>query len=291
MQVRTLDLTRDRAAVLAFLAESAAAGAYGLSENKRALIELADGRPGTGVVAESMGEIQGYGALAPASEPGEWAMELVVDGLTAGEVADLVQAAVSAAVESGASRLRWWVYDAGRDSLPPRFGFQPERELLFLARDLPVGPAPEWGEGIRVTGFRVGTDEEAWLAVNNGAFAGHPENGDLTIQDVERRMAMDWFEPEGLRMAWRDAELAGFCWTKFHPDREGEIYIIGVAPAFQGEGLGKALVLEGMRHLAEAGCRRVFLYTEGDNLKAISLYEALGMTTERVHRSFIRSVG
>ena len=103
-------------------------------------------------------------------------------------------------------------------------------------------------------------------------------------------MAMDWFEPEGLRMAWERETLTGFCWTKIHPGGEGEIYIIGVVPSFQGRGLGRELVLEGMRHLSGRGCETVMLYTEGDNAAAVGLYEKLGMRTEAVNLSFVKNL-
>lgn len=290
MLVRVLTLPGDRAAVLTFLDSAISEGDHGLSENKHSLVELTDGRPGTGLIAQSDGQIVGYAGLAPSGRPGEWAMEIVTGRMGREQVAELVDAATATAVQSGARRLRWWTFDSDDHAIPPHLGFQPERELLIMARDLPAQSAPEFGPEFVVRPFRVGEDEAAWLAVNNVAFAGHPENGDLTLSDLERRTAMDWFESDGLRMAWHDDDLAGFCWTKIHPGGRGEIYIIGVDPAYQGRGLGEALVLEGMRHLTEAGCPEVFLYTEGDNVKAVKLYERLGMTVERVHRSFIKQV-
>jgi mycothiol synthase len=104
-------------------------------------------------------------------------------------------------------------------------------------------------------------------------------------------MAMDWFDPEGLRMAWAGERLAGFCWTKIHPGGDGEIYIIGLHPDFQGRGLGRPLVLEGFRHLHERGCGRVFLYTEEDNGAAVRLYEKVGMQVVETHRSYLRALG
>lgn len=290
MRTRALVLPDDRPGLLAFLSAVQADGRTPLSENKSALVERADGRPGTGVVAELDGDIVGYVGLAPARSHGEWAMELVVAEDDKVVVADLVAAAVDRSRAEGATRLRWWAYDPQTQSLPTASGFEPERELLFMARKLPVDSPPAFDPNIEVSGFRPGVDEEAWLRANNAAFADHRENGAVTIEDLRRRMAMDWFDPAGLRMAWRGHDLAGFCWTKIHPDGEGEIYIIGVVPGFQGRGLGRALVLEGMSHLTDAGCARVFLYTDADNEKAMALYEGLGLVVERVHRAFIRAV-
>ena len=90
--------------------------------------------------------------------------------------------------------------------------------------------------------FRRGVDEGAWLEVNNAALRGHPENGDLTREDPERRMAMDWFDPEGC--AWR-GEARRFCWTGIHP-RCDEIYIIGLHPD-SGPGTAASMVLSPTR--------------------------------------------
>lgn len=256
----------------------------GLSENKLAFIERHDGRPGLGLVAERDGSIVGYAALAPARAAGEWAMEVV----TADEELDpLVEEAVGGASAAGIERLRWWVYDDTLEDAPLRHGFEAERDLYRMSRPLP-GPRPRIPSGVEIRPFRPGDDDRAWLEANNAAFADHHENGAMTPDDLARRMAMEWFDPEGLRIAWLDGEIGAYCWTKVHPSGEGEIYIIGTVPAHQGHGLGKAMVLEGMRHLHAVGCPRVFLYTDGDNQAAVRLYSGLGFDIDRIHRSFLR---
>lgn len=284
MRIQSIETPELRRLALDFVGEQTT----GLSENKAGWLEHPEGQSGEGMLLIDGQEPIAYGGLAPARKPGEWAIEVVTDH--PGAAAQLLSEARSRLHRRGANRLRWWTYDPATEQLPVRLGFRPERRLVRMARPLP-GPEPSFPAQVEVRGFIPATDADAWLQVNNAAFAGHAENSDLDREDLRRRMELDWFDPDGLRMAWWDDDLAGFCWTKRHGTTDGEIYIIGTHPTYQGHGLGRALVLEGMRHLAEGGCRRVFLYTEGDNERAVALYESLGFEVEVVHRSFIEELG
>lgn len=284
MRIQSIDTPERRRLVLDFVGEQPTR----LSENKVGWLEHPEGRTGEGLLLiDGQGPVA-YAGLAPARKPGEWAIEVVTDDPDAAAV--LLAEARSRLHRRGAKRLRWWTYDPATEQLPPGLGFHPERRLLRMGRPLP-GPEPSFPAPVEVRGFIPASDGDAWLGVNNAAFAGHAENSGLDRGDLRRRMEHDWFDPDGLRMAWWGDDLAGFCWTKRHGPADGEIYIIATHPTYQGHGLGRALVLEGMRHLAEIGCSRVFLYTEGDNERALALYESLGFEIEIVHRSFIDELG
>ena len=109
------------------------------------------------------------------------------------------------------------------------------------------------------------------LRVNNAAFSWHPEQGGWT--EVRRRAGRAAVvRPEGLFLAVDDTtgELVGFHWTKVHDESLGEVYVLGVDPAAQGRGLGRALTLVGLRAsgapTGHAVSRlTVMLYVESDN--------------------------
>jgi len=56
------------------------------------------------------------------------------------------------------------------------------------------------------------------------------------------------------------------------------VYVLGVSPQAQGLGLGRALLIRGLRHLHGRGCPYVLLYVDGDNPAAARLYERDGFT-------------
>jgi mycothiol synthase len=155
-------------------------------------------------------------------------------------------------------------------------------------------PAPLTSGDIDVRPFRVGTDEDAFLAVNAQAFAHHPEQGGMTRADLDERFAEPWFDPAGFFLAWRGDELVGFHWTKVHREERspyGEVYVVGVSPSAQGGGLGRRLTLTGLHHLAGLGLPEVILYVEADNAPAVAVYEKLGFThaPEDTHVMYART--
>jgi mycothiol synthase len=185
-------------------------------------------------------------------------------------------------------RLRLWAHGEhpGAVALAEAYGFRRSRVLWQMRRSLyaPV-PRPEYPPDVTVRTFRVGADEERWLAVNNRAFAHHPDQGRWTLADVRAREAEPWFDPAGFFLAERESELVGFHWTKVHGgagDHEhepiGEVYVVGVDPSAQGSGLGTALVLTGLVHLRAAGLAEVMLYVDESNRGAVRVYEKLGFT-------------
>ncbi len=174
------------------------------------------------------------------------------------------------------------VWSHGRRSrLAPVFaerGLAPVRELFQLRRDLSaLPPDPPLPEGVVVRAFRPGVqDELAWLEVNAAAFAEHAEQGRRTLAELHALMAEPWFDPGDFLLAERGHELLGYHWTKVHSAELGEVYVLGIKPSAQGLGLGKALLVRGLVHLAGRGCTEVLLYVDGDNTSARRLYERSG---------------
>ncbi|MBA2696244.1 MAG: mycothiol synthase [Ornithinimicrobium sp.] len=192
-------------------------------------------------------------------------------------------------------------------ALAGRLGLRVVRELWQMSRplrgewsELPEAPVPE---GFAVRSFEVGADEQGWLAVNARAFAQHAEQGRMTRSDLRDRMHEPWFDPHGFLLVEdvRDEgapRLAGFHWTKVEPAAPGsstpvagEVYVVGVDPAYQGQGLGLVTTVLGLRHLRACGLATATLYVDGDNAAAVATYHRLGFERSAVDVMYARYDG
>jgi mycothiol synthase len=197
--------------------------------------------------------------------------------------------AVEQASASGGGRLVLWVerVDEALDATAHAFGFAPWRDLFQMRCALPAEPTD-----LPVRPYTP-ADADAFLTVNNRAFAWHPEQGGMTHDGLAERVGQPWFDPAGFLLHEREGRLAGFCWTKVHPADPvmgdppmGEIYAIAIDPDFHGQGLGKPMTLAGLAWLAEQGLEVGMLYVESDNTAAVRTYERIGFTVHHIDRAF-----
>jgi len=283
-------------------------GHDGLSESKQVRLRYAlggvptgpaaGGAPGGFLAALAFGADPatpvGVGVAHGVGHDGSMAVELVTAPDRRDEGATVAGAILVALLEvldrRSAAPVRLWAHRASTadDRLASAHGFLPERELVQMRRTLPVeGTRPP----LSVRPFVPGSDERAWLHVNNRAFAGHPEQGGWDLGTIRAREAEPWFDPAGFLLHEEDGRLAASCWTKIHRSATpplGEIYVIAVDPDFHGRGLGRAMTLAGLDWLTGAGLGTGMLYVDGANATALSLYRSLGFTVDHVDRSYLR---
>ena len=233
------------------------------------------------------GELAGLAALAP-----DGSTELVVhpDARRRGLGRELITEVLHTRPDA-----RLWAHGNTDDAqLTARaMALEPTRELNVMgiagaalaaaARTaIPAGYEEiTYAEGVRRWGAEA--LEEKWLAVNNDAFSWHPEQGGWDRARLRRAMDTEWFDPEGALFLVVADDVAGFHWTKVHPDGTGEVYVVGLASPYRGEGLGGPLVALGLRSLVERGCEQVILYVEADNRPAVRRYEEMGFTVRESH--------
>jgi mycothiol synthase len=269
-------------------------GRFPLSDHMR--IELADPhrRDFVAVLIREEDRLVGYAQLA--TLPATRTVEVVIHPDHRDDPAvrsDLLVATRDAVSAAGGGPLQWWAFDASDldRQAAHEVGLAPSRTLLQLRRPLPTGLAVE----VETRPFVPGRDEDAFLAVNNRAFAGHPEQSGWTVEVVRQREREPWFDSSGFLLHERDGRLAAFCWTKLHDATTrdgvlGEIYVVAVDPDFQGLGLGRQLTIAGLDAIARHGVTVGMLYVDAANVTAVGMYERLGFRTHRTDIAFTGTV-
>jgi mycothiol synthase len=255
------------------------------------------------IVMEEEGKIIGYAHLDLTDQVEGPSTELLIDPSyrSSGRGSALLRE-----IEKiSGDRLRLWAHGdlPGSQKLAKKGGFQRIRTVAQMRRTL-TEALPEIEIPIRT--FDVGRDEKRWLELNNRAFINHPDQGKWSDRDLEIRKQEEWFDPYGFFIAEKDQKMTGFCWVKIHGgsahshahshsnspsngesqnptdlhghDPIGEIYVMGVDPEFHGQGIGRAVVLAGLRYMRNKGIFSAMLYVEADNHDAIKLYKKVGFT-------------
>ncbi len=253
------------------------------------------------------GTLAGYAHLDPTDPVEGPAAELAVHPAHRGRgLGRHLLSAVERASPDG--RLRLWAHGAhsGAEALAAQAGYRSTRVLWQMRKSLLASlPALEIPDGVAFRQFEPGRDEAAWTALNNLAFADHPDQGGWNEDDILLREKEPWFDPAGFLLAeWIpkataevDPELIGFHWTKIHGwtadtharvtddaagahahEPIGEVYVLGVHPDARGIRLGPALTIAGLGYLRSKGLRQVMLYVDESNPVAISIYSRLGFT-------------
>jgi mycothiol synthase len=280
-----------RAAATGFVDEvTAATGTRPLSDHLWLDLRSDDGSPLVVTVSDP-GGVLGMAQISAANISSS--LEVVLrPGLDAADALairdDVVETAIDAFRAAGGGTLSWWVDEpADRErELAAAQGLLPDRALHEMRRGLPA----DLHADVATRAFEPGVDDDAWLAVNNRAFAAHAEQGGWTRSTLAARLAEPWFDAEGFRLHERDGRLAAFCWTKLHEELDpviGEIYVIAVDPDYHGLGLGKQLTLAGLDSIATRGVDIANLYVDADNAAAVALYDRLGFTIHRTRQVFV----
>jgi mycothiol synthase len=231
--------------------------------------------------------------------PQHWAIGSVVHPAArdADVLHDVIVAALAHVAAHGGGPVELFVFggEQNDDALLAREGFEPSRVLYEMRVPLPLAEQPRWPEGVEVRTFEPGRDEEAWLALNNRAFANHPDQGGWIAETLQRRMAERWFDPTLFLLAEDADGLVGSNWLKIHDahgrdPRLGEIFVIGVDPRAQGTGLGRALAVEGLHRVHAHGVDTGSLFTDASNEGAVRLYGSLGFVVHRTDRAYETTV-
>jgi len=182
---------------------------------------------------------------------------------------------------------------AGAAELALSLGMQPVRHFFYMeCRDLAGLQEPVFPEGIRVRRYVVGSDQDAFVAAYNDAFSDHWGHVPHTRDKEEHRVGNPAFVCDDTLLAVDcGGRIAGLCLVlvpQVDPDMRKAnppmIDDLAVTHAYRRCGLGRGLLLAGMRHIRERGFSAAALAVDVDNPnQALRLYESAGF--EVVSRS------
>jgi mycothiol synthase len=231
-------------------------------------------QPGDHHLASAGTELAGYAAAA------DGGAQLVVDPARRRR---RVGSALLAELRRGDPGIEAWSFDdlAAAQGFALAHQLVVTRELLVMGRALPAPPTRPLrvDPAVSIRPYDP-ADLGQLVDLNARAFADHPEQGRWTRQDVADHLADPSFDPAGLLIAHQaDGAMAGFHWTIIDA-WGGQVYVLGVDPDRQGQGLGRRLLHAGLDHLTSHGASRVRLWVEGNN-QARALYATAGFSVLR----------
>lgn len=260
----------------------------------QALLAVAQGQRKLLTFHNSVGETVAAGVI------GQGELDLVVDPQHRGR--GVASAALSLLLPHAVGDTLAWAHgeNPAANALLARAGFTPVRSLYRMALDpalLPtVGSPVEVPKGFTLRTFNPESSEDAaaWVRVNAAAFATHPEQGRITEADFALMRREPWYNNADLLLLEAPGSqpgsgprLAGSTWIKTVPTEdsdtagiETELYAVGVDPEFAGQGLGRTLLDATLTRMAEHAPERVTLYVDGENERAVRMYESAGFSID-----------
>ena len=142
-----------------------------------------------------------------------------------------------------------------------------------------------WQSEFEVESFKRNKDESRYLDLNNQIFKGHPDQSDWDLSKLLAKMGEGWFRPDRLIFMKKDGRDLGFFWLKEHQligERVCEIFVIGIIPSLQGEGLGKKILTLALKQMISDGYSQAWVYTDESNERALKLYRSFGFEIDLV---------
>lgn len=169
-------------------------------------------------------------------------------------------------------------------------GWRHDRSAFDLIR--PITPdwtldEPRWADGIEVRDLGPDDGEAVHrLLYVDAAWAEVPGHPERPFDEWRRLFLTPADRPEQQVLAWRGDRLVGVATGRVFSDGGGWIGQLAVAKDERGRGLGRALLLEGLRRRRAAGATTLGLSVQAENRGALALYLSVGLVIEREWMNF-----
>lgn len=152
---------------------------------------------------------------------------------------------------------------------------QPASKMTYPLNHRLEAPSPPAGLTIRA----VQGVEEWEERVNLHRAVWHPSR--VTLEAYQRLRAAPCYRPDlDLVAVAPDGALAAYCLCWLEPATTiGLFEPVGTHPSYRGQGLGQAVMIEGLRRLQASGATVAWVTVLDGNVAASRLYERVGFTT------------
>lgn len=187
-----------------------------------------------------------------------------------------------------------------RIALLEGYGFTIARYFLRMRRPLDA-PIPELPlpEGFSLRHLAGQQEVPAWVEMFNLSFIDHWNHHPLTVEDRLHWASEPMYRLEqDLIAVAADGTFAGFCKCSINDEqnqrlgrREGWISLLGTRRGYRGVGLGRAMLLAGLRQLKADGADAALLGVDAASLTgATRLYESVGFETIHTVIAYVKDV-
>ena len=236
-------------------------------------------------VVETAGEIVGYLEITPELRIGRVVLDCLVHPRhrRRGMATTLLACAMGRASELGAgvAHVNILQDNLSAASLLSRLGFEPVRRFLELSVNLSDIDFPD-ADCRSFSCRHLKRGEEDKLAhIQNLSFEGTWGYNPNTPEEIIYNLA----DPQDVILIYKQGvsgpdTLVGYCWTELAGGADkGRIYMLGVDPGHRGRGVGKRVLLAGLRYLKSKNLKFVELTVDSENKAACALYQSLGFET------------
>jgi GNAT superfamily N-acetyltransferase len=156
-------------------------------------------------------------------------------------------------------------------------GIPADPPVPLFERSLDALPAIPLPDGFTVQGVKNMDDARLRAAVTHGAFR-PDDNWDEYAAEYAQFVGSAVYDGAcDLFVRTPDGRGASACTIWFDPlNAVGLFEPVATHPDFQGQGLGKVVMAEGLRRMKAAGMRRAVLGFDPNNVAALALYTSLG---------------
>ncbi len=166
-------------------------------------------------------------------------------------------------------------------SVLPRLGFKFVRRFVHLRLDMArLGWRDANQAPLQYRHLQRG-EEDKLAQIQNRSFADTWGYNPNTVEEIVHRTNLSHSSPGDVLLAYDGDRVIGYCWTRITSEaasgkREGQIFMLGVNPDYQGRGVGKTVLLAGLSYLENKGFETAGLTVDSKNKIARALYRSVG---------------